>query len=75
MNSKLLFICALLVASEAFSIDTGDYLDSQPAEYALPKRNFQHIWRNIEMQMPNMQNTKRTESLSRARANAYYRLG
>ncbi|VDL85334.1 unnamed protein product [Nippostrongylus brasiliensis] len=47
--------------------------DLNIADYPLPKRSFQHIWRNIEMQMPGSQ--KRTESLSRARANAYYRLG
>lgn len=61
-----------LDASTAPVADGGDDLSSL-VDYPLPKRNFQHIWRNIEMQMPGSQ--KRTESLSRARANAYYRLG
>lgn len=71
---RALFVLLLAVVdmSQTFMIDGGDDLSSL-VDYPLPKRNFQHIWRNIEMQMPGSQ--KRTESLSRARANAYYRLG
>ncbi|VDO75921.1 unnamed protein product [Haemonchus placei] len=70
LRALIVLLLAAVAISQAFVI--GDDL-SGLVDYPLPKRNFQHIWRNIEMQMPGGQ--KRTESLSRARANAYYRLG
>ncbi|CAJ0957411.1 unnamed protein product, partial [Mesorhabditis belari] len=42
----------------------------------MPKRNYyQHVWRQIHMNMPREQQGKRAEKLSKVRANAYYRLG
>ncbi|XGW12473.1 hypothetical protein V3C99_013292 [Haemonchus contortus] len=72
LRALIVLLLAAVAISQAFVIDGGDDLSSL-VDYPYPKRNFQHIWRNIEMQMPGGQ--KRTESLSRARANAYYRLG
>ncbi|EPB68720.1 hypothetical protein ANCCEY_12186 [Ancylostoma ceylanicum] len=71
LRALLALLLAILATTQAFMIDGDEY--SGLVDYPLPKRNFQHIWRNIQMQMPGSQ--KRTESLSRARANAYYRLG
>ncbi|ETN70422.1 hypothetical protein NECAME_14778 [Necator americanus] len=71
LRELLVLLLAILATTQAFMIDGDEY--SGLVDYPLPKRNFQHIWRNIQMQMPGSQ--KRTESLSRARANAYYRLG
>ncbi|VDM54414.1 unnamed protein product [Angiostrongylus costaricensis] len=65
-------LLATLFISQAFLIDSSDDLNNL-VDYPMSKRNFEHIWRNIQMQMPG--NHKRTESLTRARANAYYRLG
>ncbi|VDL63206.1 unnamed protein product [Nippostrongylus brasiliensis] len=70
LRTLLALLLFAIAFSQAFMIDSDDL---NMADYPLPKRSFQHIWRNIEMQMPGSQ--KRTESLSRARANAYYRLG
>ncbi|RCN26704.1 hypothetical protein ANCCAN_27569 [Ancylostoma caninum] len=71
LRALLALLLAILATTQAFMIDGDEY--SGLVDYPLPKRSFQHIWRNIQMQMPGSQ--KRTESLSRARANAYYRLG
>ncbi|CAP30351.1 Protein CBG11148 [Caenorhabditis briggsae] len=51
--------------------------DSYPMAGEVPKRSLENFWRNIHLQMPSASRSgqKRTESLSRASANAYYRLG
>lgn len=50
--------------------------DSYPVSGELPKRSLENFWRNIHLQMPSGRGgQKRTEGLSRASANAYYRLG
>ncbi|KAK5984565.1 hypothetical protein GCK32_021124 [Trichostrongylus colubriformis] len=72
LRALFVLLLAAVAISQTYVIDGSDDLNSL-VDYPLPKRNFQHIWRNIEMQMPGAQ--KRTEALSRARANAYYRLG
>ncbi|KJH46074.1 hypothetical protein DICVIV_07884 [Dictyocaulus viviparus] len=71
--SVVVLLTILFINIHAFLIDNSDDDLSSFLEYPLSKRNFQHIWRDIQMQMP--QNGKRAESLTRARANAYYRLG
>uniref|UniRef100_A0A0K0D423 Uncharacterized protein n=1 Tax=Angiostrongylus cantonensis TaxID=6313 RepID=A0A0K0D423_ANGCA len=64
-------LMATLCICQTFLIGNDDL--NNLVDYPMSKRNFEHIWRNIQMQMPG--NHKRTESLTRARANAYYRLG
>ncbi|CAJ0606500.1 unnamed protein product [Cylicocyclus nassatus] len=71
LRALLALLLAFFTTTQAFMIDSDEY--NGLVDYPLPKRSFDQFWRNIQMQMPGTQ--KRTESLSRARANAYYRLG
>ncbi|CAI2344098.1 unnamed protein product [Caenorhabditis sp. 36 PRJEB53466] len=68
----LIAFFALLAVSYGFLYDTDD---SYVVAGELPKRSLENFWRNIHLQMPGRGGQKRTESLSRASANAYYRLG
>ncbi|CAB3405662.1 unnamed protein product [Caenorhabditis bovis] len=74
----LILLISLVVSTYAYLYDTADdmYMPDQP------KRSLENFWRNVHLQMPNSANSrgvaggqKRTEGLSRASANAYYRLG
>ncbi|VDN23208.1 unnamed protein product [Cylicostephanus goldi] len=71
LRALVALLLAFFTTTQAFMIDSDEY--NGLIDYPLPKRSFDQVWRNIQMQMPGAQ--KRTESLSRARANAYYRLG
>ncbi|CAL2032512.1 hypothetical protein CAEBREN_29518 [Caenorhabditis brenneri] len=71
--SVLIALFALLAVSYGFLYEMED---SYPVAGEVPKRSLENFWRNIHLQMPSGRGgQKRTESLSRASANAYYRLG
>ncbi|CAO4364774.1 unnamed protein product [Caenorhabditis nigoni] len=72
--SVIVAFFALLAVSYGFLYEMED---SYPMTGEVPKRSLENFWRNIHLQMPSASRSgqKRTESLSRASANAYYRLG
>ncbi|KAK6734711.1 hypothetical protein RB195_018107 [Necator americanus] len=53
LRELLVLLLAILATTQAFMIDGDEY--SGLVDYPLPKRNFQHIWRNIQMQMPELE--------------------
>ncbi|CAI5441600.1 unnamed protein product [Caenorhabditis angaria] len=74
-NTILVLLFALLIGCIF-----GNLYESEDGLFSpddIPKRSLDAFWRNVYSQIPSARQggQKRTENLSRASANAYYRLG
>ncbi|GMT13884.1 hypothetical protein PFISCL1PPCAC_5181, partial [Pristionchus fissidentatus] len=77
--SSSLRVTLLLVVLMAVLASTLVYNGEELIDDMMPmdKRNFQYIWRNLPIGPSSVRqiNDKRSDSLSRDRASAFYRLG